>query len=112
MNDLYWLTGGQMERLQPFSPKSHGKPRVDGRRGLSGIIFVHRNGLRWRDVPREYGPHKTLWKRWDDMGIFMRMMDGLAAGKAEPETIMIDTTYLKVHRTASSLRLKKGIEVV
>lgn len=42
------------------------------------------------------------------MGIFMRMMDGLSAAKAEPQTIMIDATYLKVYRTASSLRLKKG----
>ena len=32
----------------------------------------------------------------------------MAAGKAEPQTIMIDATYLKAHRTASSLRLKKG----
>ncbi len=29
-------------------------------RVLSGIIFINRNGLRWRDAPREYGPHKTL----------------------------------------------------
>ncbi|MFT8462226.1 IS5 family transposase [Acetobacter persici] len=111
MSDLYWLTDAQMERLRPFFPKSHGKPRVDDRRVLSGIIFVNRNGLRWRDAPREYGPHKTLynrWKRWGAMGIFIRMMDGLAAGKAEPQTIMIDATYLKAHRTASSLRLKKG----
>lgn len=43
---------------------------------------------------------------------FIRMMEGLAAGKAEPQTIMIDATYLKVHRTASSLRLKKGIQAV
>ena len=28
-----------MARLQPFFPKSHGKPRVDDRRVLSGIIF-------------------------------------------------------------------------
>ena len=111
MSDLFWLTDDQMERLRPFFPKSHGKPRVDDRRVLSGIIFVNRNGLRWRDAPREYGPHKTLynrWKRWGDMGIFMRMMDGLSAGKAEPQTIMIDATYLKAHRTASSLRLKRG----
>ncbi|GAC89563.1 transposase [Gluconobacter thailandicus NBRC 3257] len=46
------------------------------------------------------------------MGIFMRMMDGLSAEKAEPQTIMIDATYLKAHRTASSLRLKKGIQGV
>nr|WP_225199155.1 IS5 family transposase [Gluconobacter oxydans] len=99
-----------MERLRPFFPKSHGKPRVDDHRVLSGIIFVNRNGLRWRDSPREYGPHKTLyncWKRWGDMGIFIRMMDGLSAAKTEPQTIMIDATYLKAHRTASSLA-KKG----
>ncbi|WP_148268543.1 IS5 family transposase [Komagataeibacter medellinensis] len=111
MSDLFWLTDEQMERLRPFFPKSHGKPRVDDRRVLSGIIFVNRNGMRWRDAPREYGPHKTLynrWKRWGDMGIFMRMMDGLSTAKAEPQTIMIDATYLKAHRTASSLRFKKG----
>ncbi|MFT9297311.1 IS5 family transposase [Gluconobacter sp. P5B12] len=111
MSDLFWLTDEQMDRLRPFFPKSHGKPRVDDRRVLSGIIFVNRNGLRWRDAPREYGPHKTLynrWKRWGDMGIFMRMMDGLSAAKAESRTIMIDATYLKAHRTASSLRFKKG----
>jgi transposase len=115
MSDLFWLTDEQMERLRPFFPKSHGKPRVDDRRVLSGIICVNRNGLRWRDAPREYGPHKTLcnrWKRWGDMGIFMRTMDGLSAAKAEPQTIMIDATYLKAHRTASSLRLKKGIQAV
>lgn len=94
MSDLYWLTDEQMDRLQPFFPKSHGKPRVDDRRVLSGIIFVHRNGLRWRDAPREYGPHKTLynrWKRWAAMGIFGRMMDGLAAGKGDPGRL-IDRT--------------------
>ncbi|GBR48059.1 hypothetical protein GRO01_10070 [Gluconobacter roseus NBRC 3990] len=51
MSDLFWLTDEQMERLQPFFPKSHGKPRVDDRRVLSGIIFVNRNGMRWRDAP-------------------------------------------------------------
>lgn len=113
MSDLYWLTDEQMARLEPFFPKSHGKPRVDDRRVQSGIIFVNRNGLRWRDAPREYGPHKTLynrWKRWGVMGIFARTMDGLAAGRADHQTIMIDATYLKAHRTASSLRVKKGVQ--
>ncbi len=111
MSDLFWLTDEQMERLRPFFPKSHGKPRVEDRRVLSSIIFMNRNGMRWRDAPREYCPHKTLynrWKRWGDMGIFMRTMDGLSAAKAEPQTIMIDATCLKAHRTASGLRLKRG----
>ena len=63
MSDLYWLTDEQMARLQPYFPKSHGKPRVDDRRVLSGIVFVNRNGLRWCDAPRAYGPHKTLYNR-------------------------------------------------
>ncbi len=34
-----------MERLRLFFPKSHGRPRIDDQRVLSGIIFVNRNGL-------------------------------------------------------------------
>ena len=112
MSDLYWLTDEQMERLSPYFPKSHGRARVDDRRVLSGIILVNRNDLRWRDAPKDYGPHKTLynrWKQWSDKGIFLRMMEGLAMPQAtEHRTIMIDATYLKAHRTASSLRAKKG----
>lgn len=78
---------------------------------MSGIIFINRNGLRWFDAPPEYGPPKTLynrWKRWSDMGVFARMMEGLASEAADRKTVMIDATYLKAHRTASSLRLKRG----
>ncbi|SDL41876.1 hypothetical protein SAMN04487971_11075 [Paracoccus chinensis] len=42
------------------------------------------------------------------MGVFARMMAGLAAVSPEPKTIMIDATYLEAHRTATSLRSKKG----
>ena len=112
MSNLYWLTEDQMERLRPYFPKSHGVPRVDDRRVLSGIIFINRNGLRWCDAPKEYGPTKTLynrWKRWSEKGIFARIMIGLADEGAENKTIMIDATYLKAHRTASSLGVKKGV---
>ena len=111
MSNLFWLTEEQIERLRPFFPKSHGKPWVDDRRVLSGIIFINRNGLRWCDAPREYGPPKTLynrWRRWGDMGVFARMMEGLSSDGGEEKTVMIDATYLKAHRTASSLRAKKG----
>ena len=67
----------------------------------SSIISINRNGLRWRDAPREYGPAKTLynrWKPWGDKG-------------AERKPIMIDATYLKAHRTASSLGVKRGVGV-
>jgi len=45
MSNLFWLTDAQMARLEPFCPKSHGKPRVDDRRVLSDIIFINRQGL-------------------------------------------------------------------
>ena len=111
MSDLYWLTDEQMARLQPYFPKSHGKPRVDDRRVLSGIVFVNRNGLRWRDAPAAYGPHKTLynrWKRWSEAGVFVRIKESQTGAQAERRTVMTDATYLKAHRTASSLGVKKG----
>ena len=109
MSDLFWLSDAQMARLKPFFPKP---PRVDDRRVLSGIIFLNRNGLHWRDAPKEYGPHKTLynrWKRWSEKGIFARMLLELAEQGGETDTLMIDATHLKAHRTASSLELKKGV---
>ena len=111
MSDLFWLSDEQMARLEPFFPKSHGKPRVDDRRVLSGIIFINHNGLRWRDAPAAYGPHKTLYNRWkrrSEQGIFAEMMIGLAAGHGEDKTVMIAATYLKAHRPAPSMGFKKG----
>jgi transposase len=111
MSNVFWLTVAQMARLKPFFAKPHGKSRVDDRRVLSGIIFINRNGLRWCDAPKEYGPHKTLynrWKRWSEKGVFGRILVGLAAEDPENKTVLIDATYLKTHRTATSLQVKKG----
>ena len=111
VSNLYWLSDEEMGRLIPYFPKSRGRPRVDGRRVLIGITFINRNGLRWCDAPAEYGPPKTLynrWKRWSDMVVFGRIMTGLAAEASDNKAISIDATYLKAHRTTSSLGLKKG----
>ncbi len=111
MSNLFWPSEAQMERLKPVFPKSHGRPRVDEKRVLGGIIFIDRNGLRWCDASREYGPAKRLcnrWKRWGDNGVFARIPTGLAAEGTAHETIMIEATYLKAHRTASGLAVEKG----
>jgi hypothetical protein len=52
MSDPFWLTASQMARLEPYFPKSHGVPRVDDRRVLSGICRVLRNGMRRRFMAR------------------------------------------------------------
>lgn len=111
MSDLIWLSDKQMRLLEPHFPLSHGVPRVDDRRVLSGIIFVIRNGLRWRDAPSDYGPYKTLYNRfirWSRLGIFNQIFSALAARDGKPDQLMIDATHLKAHRTAASL-LKKGM---
>ena len=111
MTDLIWLSEAQMRRIQPYFPLSHGVPRVDDRKVISGIIFVIRNGLRWRDAPVDYGPHKTIYNRfvrWSRLGVFSKIFAALAGKGPKPERLMIDATHLKAHRTAASL-LKKGL---
>ena len=111
MSDLIWLSEAQMRRIEPYFPLSHGVPRVDDRRIISGIIFVIRNGLRWRDAPADYGPHKTIYNRfirWSRMVVFDRIFASLAAKGGKPDQLMINATHLKAHRTAASL-LKKGL---
>lgn len=60
VDDLFLLSEAQMRRIAPYFPLSHGIPRVDDPLIVSAIIFVIKNGLRWRDAPRLYGPHKTI----------------------------------------------------
>src|SRR6478735_10631026 len=50
-----------------------GKPRVDNRRVISGILHVLKTGCRWRDVPPEYGPATTIYNRynrWSQRGLW------------------------------------------
>ena len=98
MKDLFWLTQTQLDRIAPHFPLSHGIPRVDDLRVISGIIHVIKRGLQWRDAPSDYGPHKTLYNRfvrWSRMGVFDRIFADLAAGEGVPEQLQIDATHLK-----------------
>ncbi|WP_252349008.1 transposase [Gluconobacter cerevisiae] len=100
-----------MERIEPFFPLAHGVPRVDDRRVLSGIVYVIRNGLQWKDAPKAYGPHKTLYNRfirWSRLGVFNRIFVALTEQAGRSKRLMIDATHLKAHRTSASL-LKKGL---
>lgn len=111
MSDLFMLSKAQIRRIEPYFPLSHGVPRVDDRRVLSGIVFVIRNGLRSRDAPAAYGPHKTIYNRfirWSCMSVFNKIFAALAPASDADDVLMIDATHLKAHRTAASL-LKKGL---
>ena len=112
MSDHFWLSDEQYRRLAPLLPTdTRGVPRVDDRRVISGVIHVLQSGCRWKDAPARYGPHKTLYNRfirWSRIGVFDRIFEALAAESRATDTVMIDATHLKAHRTAASL-LKKGL---
>lgn len=117
MSDLFWLSEAQLERLTPVFPLSYGKPRDDGRRVLSGIVsstatgFVGGRRLSLEGGTAAYGPPKTLYNRrvrWSRLDVFARIMAGLATEHGQEKTVMVDATYLKAHRTATSMGVKKG----
>src|SRR5215216_3864506 len=61
MARLFWLSEAAWAVIEPHLPRGlPGKPRVDDRRVISGILHVLKVGCRWRDVPPEYGPATTI----------------------------------------------------
>ncbi len=64
MSMPFLLSERQMALIAPHFPRAHGVPRVDDRRVVSGIIYVIRHGLQWKDAPPAYGPPKTLYNRF------------------------------------------------
>ena len=111
MSQPFLLTEPQLLRISPYFPLSHGKSRVDDQRAISGIIYMIRNGLMWRDAPVSYGPQKTVYNRfirWIRMGVFGRILIELTNQAEDTEEIMIDATHLKAHWTAASL-VKRGV---
>src|SRR5271168_5234155 len=66
MTHLFWLSNEAWAAIDPHLPRGKpGKPRVDDRRVISGILHVLKTGCRWRDVPAEYGPATTIYNRYN-----------------------------------------------
>lgn len=101
---LFWLSDEQFARLQPLLPTdTRGKPRVDDRRVISGIVHVIGSGGRWVDAPPAYGPRKTLcnrFVRWAEKGIWTNIFKTLANSGGPALEVMIDSTAVRAHRVA------------
>ncbi|CAI9122160.1 transposase [Brytella acorum] len=52
MSDMFLLSERQVERIEPYFLLAHEVPRADERRVLSGIVYVIRNALQWKDTPK------------------------------------------------------------
>jgi transposase len=106
--DHFWLTDAQFARIALHLPTdTRGKPRVDDRRVISGIVQVLKSGGRWIDAPGVYGPRKTLYNRyvrWAAKGVWIDLFQALARAGGPPAHLLIDSSAVKAHRSASGAK--------
>jgi transposase len=104
----FWLTDAQFARIAPHLPTdTRGKPRVDDRRVISGIVQVLKSGGRWIDAPDVYGPRKTLYNRyvrWAAKGVWVDLFQALSRGGGPPAHLLIDSSAVKAHRSVSGAK--------
>ena len=111
--DCDGLRDDQWERLKGFVPggrKGKRGPRTDNRRFLNALLWMARSGGRWRDLPRRFGKHETVkrrYYRWIEMGVLDAILAALAR-EADLEWLMIDSTIVRAHQQAAGARREKG----
>lgn len=112
ITDEFWAV---VEPLLPTSRGRRGRPWADHRRMLEGICWRYRTGAPWRDVPEEFGPWQTVWKRhfrWSTDGTYQRIMGaaqdaGLVDDAAEEDVeqlLAVDATIVRAHQHAAGAR--------
>jgi transposase len=85
--------------------KNPGRKPVPDRAALTGIVFVLRTGLRWRDLPAEMGCGSgvTCWRRlrdWQEAGVWEQLHDILlsklrAADQIDFSRVVVDSSSIR-----------------
>jgi len=107
------LTDAQWARIELLMPSSDGRrcrPFRNHRQVVEGIIYRYRTGIPWRDLPAEFGPWQTVWKRHRRFsldGTWDRIHAGLLA-EADADgqvdwTVSIDSTVNRAHQHGTNL---------
>jgi transposase len=111
------LTNTQWERLQPLLPPQKpktGRPAVDHRRILNGMLWILRTGAPWRDLPERYGPWRTVasrFYRWQQAGVWERLFSAVQAqadadGQINWDVQYVDGTIIRAHQHAAGAKKK------
>jgi transposase len=112
MARLFWLLDGAWAAIDPHLPRGRtGKPRVDDRRVISGILHVLKTRCRWRDVLPEYGLPTTVYSRfnrWSQRGLWQRLFERVAACGEVPRELSLDSSHVKAHRSAAGRKGGSG----
>ena len=107
-----FLTEAMWGKLAPLLPPERGgmgRPRFSNRLMVEAILWKHRTGAPWRDLPENYGPYTTCYNRfvrWRQAGIWRRIMETLVAAHDEAVQ-MIDTSIVRVHQHAACIARNK-----
>jgi transposase len=78
LTDELWTRIEPLIPPEPPKPKG-GRPRIDPRACLLGILFVLKTGIAWADLPEEIGCGSgvTCWRRlreWQAAGVWERLL--------------------------------------
>ena len=109
------LTNEQWARLAPLLPpeKPHtGRPNLDHRRIVNGILWILRTGAPWEDLPARYGTRGTVssrFYRWRKAGIWDRIFAELQAQADADGTLdwtlhFVDSTIVRAHQHAAGAK--------
>ncbi len=93
-----------------------GRPSLDHRHIINGILWILRTGAPWEDLPARYGKRSTVstrYYRWQEQGIWNRIYDALkahadAAGELDWDLHHGDATVIRAHQHAAGA--KKGTQ--
>ena len=108
------LSDADWARIEPLLPSSNGcvgRPFRDHRQVVEGIVYRYRTGIAWRDLPGEFGPWQTVWKRharFSRDGTWDRLLTRLqaeadAAGELDWQ-VSVDSTVVRVHQLGATAR--------
>ncbi len=105
LTDKQWLLIAAFLPARSWKPGGPGRPPVDVRRVLNGILYLNKTGCQWRMIPKEFGNWSTMYgyfKCWRRDGVWARLMDILrrierhASGrKPEPSAGSVDSQSIK-----------------
>ena len=112
LSDEQWAL---IEDLLPARTHRQGRPFADARSMVEGIIYRYRCGIAWRDVPAEFGPWQTIWKRhrrysgdgtWDSI---LAALLTVADSQGEVDwSVSVDSTVNRAHQHGTNLPRTTG----
>lgn len=110
------LTEGQWNRIKCLFPerKKVGRPPLNPRIVLNGILWILRTGARWRDLPARYGNWSSIYhkfRQWCESGLFQLLLQSVTADAAQSTLLEIDSTFCKVHQSARSSLKNQAIDL-